>query len=249
MAFPARFEQYEIFRILIPGYYFVSVLACWFYTIPLPNYLSTAIFNKDIFSFIYVFGGLFFGLAIYAYDYPSKIEGFNANSEYEHLGNVVFEEYCVPCIRDDCNISIKNPTEAESTYFLIQYDLMGHKSQSVIQYFRSIHRVFTNIIGTSLLFLYLEAIFWMFGFLPYLFPTIHPLQNNSLLFTRTIFLVAVGSIALFLNHYNKGDEYLAKSIEFQENYILRARSGVESLICPRSEDVIPEEIEIVTAIR
>jgi hypothetical protein len=84
MSFPAKFDQYEVFRILIPGYYFMFLVSMATASIPIP---LTRLIPENLLGVTFVFGGVLLGLILYILDPPNNLEfdGFKADTEYSQI--------------------------------------------------------------------------------------------------------------------------------------------------------------------
>jgi len=230
MSFPARFTRYEIFRILIPGYFFIALLILWSLTLPLQNYTRN-IFISNFFVISVLFGGIFAGLVIYSYDYPLKTDFWRENHEYNILANYLKELLC-----DDCDFICRNimlsTEEAVPSFFYVQYNLFDTTSQGVIQYFRSVYRVYTNIqfilsgfIYVSFITMGLTTLFSLFfsyngitAYIPYIMY-------------QGIYTIILVVVLMILIRDNKGQEYLKKAILYQKEYMKIIKEKIIKNIC------------------
>jgi hypothetical protein len=120
----------------------------------------------------------------------------------------------------------------ESTYFYFQYNIMDYKSQDVVQYFRSIYRVFVNIAVLSYAFTIIEGV----TVILVLFYTLINLQNFSSVIEYIkrpmISMIVLSLITVIVLKFQKWKTYLEKSIIYQINYIKIKRKEIEKEMCP-----------------
>ena len=191
----------------------IPIIGGWFYDI----------MNTSFNIAIILFGGLFTGLVIYAYDYPKKQ---HAEREYNQLSEHIINIICPDAYTDI--------VKTRPTYFYIQYNIVDTTSQGVIQYFRSVYRVYTNLIGFSKgMMLLIHATLMLNIILSFLIGTID-ITSKYILYESLLLILIVGFFIILKNN-NKGEEYLENSIEYQKNYFDLEKDKIKRAICRNPE--------------
>jgi hypothetical protein len=231
MSIPARFGQYEVFRIILPGYYSLGALLALFYSFYPTRFFLLSFIYSNIF-YLAIGGGIFIGLLLYAYNYPRKTIFYKEKIEpllpHKYLKSILCDE-----CKQICEKEIKTDGDARNYYYYLLYNLFDHNSQGVIHYFGSLYRVYTNIRIVTYIFGFLEIIISIGNLAVFLLfiPVSYSVFISN---TMGVFCLGVLFILMwvFLVKYPKGDDYMIQIINFQRTYLDLKKEDIIRDICP-----------------
>lgn len=148
MSFPVKFETYEIFRIILPGFYFLGLLLLTLFLFVPTKQVIIAFSENAVFLFAVVFGGVFLGLGLYAFDHPKRISAYrNLKMPSVYLK----EKLCDKC-GAVCENRIDSIGSAIDSYFYVFYELFNAGTQERVFYIGSVYHVFADIRMLSFVF-------------------------------------------------------------------------------------------------
>jgi len=230
MSLPARFETYELFRIILPGFFFISLL-CFSAYLFIPTRSAFLEFSKhQAFLLVVVGGGIFLGFVLYAYDHPKKIKAYQ-ESESEMPSNHLKKILCDSCSTPCCN-KILDRGSAIDTYFYLLNTLFDPASRERVLYIGSVYHVLSDIRMLSFVFGSTIVSLSIFGLV--LLPGL-PIFD-------VIFGLAFGIALLFLwiwlhpeffchEQLSKGDKYLKYILKFERRYLDLNIEKIKTMLC------------------
>lgn len=234
MSVPAKFERYEIFRILLPGFYALSAfLLTLFSFFPIRTWVLQII-QSNAFLLILIFGGIYIGLFLYNYDYPKRTRFYKEEIEPNLPSTYLKTILCDEC-EEQCDKMIRNVEGAKPFYFYLLYKFFDLSSQGVIHYFGSVYRVYTNIRAITGLLGWFEIILAFINLLIFLFF----IENTfNVIIINTVGPFCLGILFIYLwkwlYKYAKGDSYMRQITEFQRKYLEFEKERIKEKVCVRT---------------
>ena len=243
MSVPAKFERYEIFRILLPGFYAISAIFIGLYSFfPTRSYVLSLI-QLNAFLFIIIIGSIFLGLFLYAYDHPKQTRFYKEliipNQPSNYLKKILCDECEKPCY----NI-MDSAEKAKPVYFYLLYSFFDPTSQGVIHYFGSVYRIYAHMRAISGLLGWSEIIL---ALIVLLISSFFNVKNSVFILTNTIFPFILSLIFIsfwmwlhpeFFNKekLSKGDKYMLEIINFQKRYLELEKEKIKEKLCVLNKD-------------
>lgn len=148
MSFPVRFGTYEVFRIILPGFYCVGLLCLTAYLFIPTRQFFIGFAGHQVFLFAVATGGVFLGLVLYSIDYPKKIKAYR---ELEKPSEYLKKKLCDQC-PSSCENKIRDRGVAIDTYFYVLLEMFKPTAQQRIFYIGSIYHAFADIRMLSAIF-------------------------------------------------------------------------------------------------
>jgi len=139
MSVPVKFERYELFRILLPGFYAMSVIIVVLYSIYPIRMNIKSILDSNVSLYLFIMGGIFLGMLLYAHHHPKKIKFYTTKIIPELPHKYLRHILCNKC-EEHCINYMKTDNDAVQVYFYLLYYFFDTKSQGVIHYFGSVYR-------------------------------------------------------------------------------------------------------------
>lgn len=233
MSFPARFGTYEVFRIILPGFYCLGLLCLTAYLLPLTRNFFVRFAEHQTFLPVVTAGGVFVGFFLYAIDYPKKIRAYKRlEKPSDYLKKILCDECQSPCVN-----KIKDRGEAIDTYFYLLLEKFKGPTQERIFYIGSVYHVFADIRMLSALF---SIILFLISLCGVLFGDL-PIPDAVFgLFTGTFLGVFWLSQhpEFFSENKSKGDRYEEYIMKMQKRIIDLKIDNIREDICrPRIRQV------------
>lgn len=230
MSFPIRFGTYEVFRIILPGFYFTGLLCVTAFLFVPTRQFFIEFTGHQAFLPAVAAGGVFLGLILYAVDYPKRIKAYRElKMPSEHL----MEKLCNKC-SSPCENKIEDVGEAIDTYFYVLLELFTPGAQQRVFYIGSVYHVFADIRMLS-------AIFGLILFLISLGGALVgnvPIPDAAFGLLTATFLI---SLWLYLhpeflcrNIKSKGDKYLEYITKMQRRFIDLKFGEIKNKICKQN---------------
>ena len=227
MSFPIRFSTYEVFRIILPGFYCVGLLCITAYLFVPTRQLFIEFSEHQVFLPAVVAGGVFLGLVLYAYDYPKKIRAYR---ELEMPSKYLKKKLCDKC-PSFCENKIEDIGEAVDTYFYVLFEMFDPNALQRIFYIGSVYHVFADIRMLSS----------VFGFTLFPISLVGVLVGNLPIPDATFgLLIAAFLIILWLylhpeffcrKNKSKGDKYLGYIVKMQRRFIDLKIDKIKEKLC------------------
>jgi len=229
MSFPVKFGTYEIFRIIVPGFYCLVLIFVFLFLFAPTRGFFLDFSQHPIFLFIAISGGIFLGLALYAYDYPKRIAPYkNLKMPSAYLK----EKLCDQC-PSPCENKIKDLGEAIDTYFYVFYHIFSAGAQERIFYIGSVYHLFADMRMLSFVFgiviFITSAIEVSCGMLPVLDGFFGLLMGFFLLG----FWLFLHPEYLCKKNKSKGDKYEEYIMKMQRRFIDIEIDRIKKKICRR----------------
>ena len=236
MSFPARFETYELFRIILPGFFFMSLLCVSAYLFLPIRSAFIEFFKHPAFLFVVVVGGIFLGFVLYAYDHPKRIKayrGLESEMPSTHLKNILCDSCSAPC-----DNKIHDKGSAIDTYFYLLGNLFDSASRERVLYIGSVYHVLSDIRMLSSVFGSVILLISVFGLV----------QRAGLPIIDAIFGLAFGFALLFFwlwlhpeffckKQLSKGDKYLKYILKFQRRYLDLEIEKIRRMLCKQKRPI------------
>jgi len=239
---PSRFGTYELFRILFPGYFALTMIILYI-SLFFRN-LIDPIVSQPLFAVVIALGGVFLGLILYDMDLPKRKwpKRYKSHLQKEldkkDLGKALSER-CEKCTKEPCTGFKLNKTNALQAYFVFLNSYYEPDCRERVFYFGSVYHIFSDMRATS--FVTALAIF-----VTILFSVIYALVgagasfNLLSLINRYSLHLSIGAIlfCLFLwlrRKDNKGDKYWSQILDFQLTWLRMNEPLLKQKIC-RIED-------------
>ena len=242
VAIPSRFGTYELFRILFPGYFALTMVIL--YTSLFFRDFVDPIVSQPSFAVVIALGGIFLGLILYDVDLPKRKwprrykSHFRKELDKKDLGKALLER-CTKCRKKTCTgfkLSEKNAIQA---YFVFLNSYYEPDCRERIFYFGSIYHIFSDMRATS----FVTALAVL---VTTLFSIIHTCVgagacfNVPSLMNRYSLHISIGAILLCLflllrRKNNKGDKYWSEILDFQLTWLQMNEPLLRQKIC-RTED-------------
>lgn len=219
MSLPAQFSTYEVFRMILPGFFAMGLIFALAFLF-LPTREAFIVFlQHPAFSYMAIVLGIFAGLLLYDYDHPKKTrfwqEQLKPQMPSRHLKKIL----CDNCTTS-CENKIKDASETIDTYFYVLHRIFDPSSREKIFYFGSIYHAFADVRALSGVFGPVILVVSLFGFL----------WKNGLPPFDTVFGFALGVTLLALwidlhpeffckKNLSKGDTYMRDALRFQRRYL------------------------------
>lgn len=234
VSIPAKFGVYELFRIVLPGFFCISLLCIVLFLFVPTRQEFTNLMQHSIFSFVVPATGLFIGLVLYAVDYPSTTGFYKKNIVPNMPSSYLKEILCDKCSAS-CKKRIKDSKDAFHTYFYLFNEHFSTSAQQRVYYFGSVYRIFADIrvmsgiFGFAILFISMLGFAWKNGLPPS--DAIFGLLCGSGLVAFWIYLHPE-----FLSRkgaLNKGDRYMRDIIEYQRRYLDLEIDQIKNKLCKK----------------
>ena len=215
MSFPVKFGTYEVFRIILPGFYcLVLIFASALVFNPTRQFFLDAS-SHPAFLFISAAIGVFLGLALYAYDHPKRIAAY---TKLEMPSAYLKKRLCDVC-QSHCKNTIKDEGEAIDSYFYVFYEIFGSGVQARVLYIGSVYHVFADVRMLSFVF---GVTIFPLSFLGVLIRTL-PLSDVGFAFLASSVLVLFWLLLhpeyLRKSARSKGDKYEGYIMKMQRRFI------------------------------
>ena len=227
MSLPVKFGTYEVFRIILPGFYCLALLFVTLFLFSPTRQIFLESSQHPIFLFVVASGGVFLGLVLYAYDHPKKIAAYR---KLKMPSTYLKEKLCDQC-PSQCENKIKDEGEAIDTYFYVLYKIFGAGAQGRIFYIGSVYHVFADMRMLS----------FIFGIV--IFPiSLAGALYGTLPVSDAVFGLFIGSFLLILwlflhpeyfceKNKSKGDKYEEYIIKMQRRFIDIEIDKIRERIC------------------
>ena len=190
----SSFGAYEAFRIIVPGYYFATLLLClvWAISDALGRYVSLE--GMRLFL-VFVGVGLIAGLTLYAKESTKRRRAFQENQPSLYLKTKA---------RSMADIPVMEESDAQQLYFFILNNHIPAIFHEKIFYFGTIYHIMIQIRRTSLWFAVLATL--IAGAMVTQSVAVQALDE------LLVFAVVAWLLYLLNVRYNKADR------KMQENY-------------------------------
>jgi len=239
MSFPIRFESYEIFRIVLPGYFALGAVYYVLYSLVITRSQIIYLYNlleATGFIFLSIGLGLFIGILLYAYDYPKHTKFYRERIKpkfpHLHLRKIL----CEQC-KETCENIIKDENDAIATWFYLLYSFFDPNSQQTIHYFGSIYRIYADIRAVLWLLWLSQSV--VFGINLLTIDDSYTFRNGSF---DLIMPIVSAFLFLFLwialhpecsseSKLSKGDSYMLQIVQFQKRYLDLNIEGIKEELC------------------
>ena len=238
VAIPSRFGTYELFRILFPGYFALTMIILYI-SLFFRN-LIDPIVSQPLFAVVIALGGVFLGLILYDMDLPKRKwperckSHFRKELDKKDLGKALLER-CEKCTKQTCTGFRLTKTNALQAYFVFLNTYYEPDSRERIFYFGSVYHIFSDMRATS--FVTALAIF-----VTTLFSIIYARVGESASFNllnlinRYSLHLSIGAILLCLflllrRKNNKGDKYWSEILDFQLTWLQMNEPLLKQKIC------------------
>jgi hypothetical protein len=211
----SSFGAYEAFRIIVPGYYFATLLLCLIWAISEALGHDVCIDGMRLFL---IFGGtgLIAGLTLYAKESTKRRKAFQENQPSQYLKTKA---------RAIADIPVMEESDAQQLYFFILNNHIPPVFHEKIFYFGTIYHIMIQIRRTSLWFAALATV--IAGAMAAQGVV---LQGLGGLFVFT----AVAWLLYLLNvRYNKADRKMQENYRDQICWLEMNNELVESVIRKR----------------
>lgn len=230
MSFPVKFGTYEIFRIILPGFYCVTLLSITIFLFTPTRQIFIGFSQHQVFLFAVVAGGVFLGLMLYAYDHPKKIAAYrNLEMPSIHLKRKLCDKCSSPCEN-----KIKGEGEAIDTYFYVLYEIFSPGVQQRIFYIGSVYHMLADIRLLSFIFgviifpISLGGV--LYGNLP-ISDAIFGLLMSTFLILLWLYLHP----EFFSGKKSKGDKYEGYIMKMQRRFIDIEIDKIKERICRKKQ--------------
>jgi hypothetical protein len=191
---PSSFGAYEAFRIIVPGYYFATLLLCLVWTVS-DAFGHYVFFEGTPLFLVFVGVGLIAGLTLYAKESTKRRKAFQENQPSLYLKTKA---------RAMADIPVMEESDAQQLYFFILNNHIPAIFHEKIFYFGTIYHIMIQIRRTSLWFAVLATLIAA------------ALATQSVVFQALVELLVFAAVAWLLYllnvRYNKADR------KMQENY-------------------------------
>jgi len=225
MSLPAQFASYEFLRILLPGYFAFEgvVVYLWLF---LPELLGALTTNGAFFGILFVLGGVFCGLILYAIDYPARRKIFK---ESRPLAQFVVDR------ANSCRYGCRLPKEeleknAHVMYWFVLDTRVPPQRRQRIYYFGSIYHIYSDI--RLIMFVMIVGILTTLAAKSPSLQSCTSLRELLSISQLPLLVTAILTCALlFLTVCNKGDLYWRDGLAGQLLWLKLHPEIVDELIC------------------
>lgn len=232
-SFPIRFGTYEVFRIILPGFYFVGLLCLTAYLFVPTRQLFIEFAGHQMFLFAVVAGGVFLGLVLYAYDYPKKIRAYRElKMPSEYLKRKLRDKCLSPCEN-----KIQDIGEAVDTYFYVMLELFSPGAQKRIFYIGSVYHVLADIRMLSAIFGFMIFPISLGGALIGSLPTFDAIFGLFIATFLVILWLSLHPEFIYKKRKSKGDKYLEYIVKMQRRFIDLKIDEIREKICKQKQNV------------
>lgn len=254
MSFPIRFESYEIFRIVLSGYFALGAVYYILYSLVITRSQIIYLYNlleATGFVFLSIALGLFIGILLYAYDHPKHTkfyrERIRRNFPHLHLRRIL----CDQC-QETCENIMKDENDAIATWFYLLYSFFDPNSQQTIHYFGSIYRIYADMRAVFGLLWFFQIVAFVANLLALPLYGSYTGNNGSLdlimpivsFFAFLFFWIALHPEWIKENKLSKGDSYMSQIVEFQKRYLDLNIEGIKERLCiPRIQKQLADDKE------
>jgi hypothetical protein len=231
VSFPVKFETYEIFRIILPGFYFLGLLLLTLFLFAPTRQILMAFSENSIFLFAVVFGGVFLGLGLYAFDHPKRISAYK---DLKMPSVYLKEKLCDKCTTV-CENTIDSIGKAVDSYFYVFYEVFSAGAQERIFYIGSVYHVFADIRMLSFVF---GSIISILSYEGLCFRILS--LSDSLIGLLAGFLLILSWLSLHPEFFNKerrskGDKYEDYITKMQRRFIDIEIDRIREKICRHNQ--------------
>ncbi|MFH0991882.1 MAG: hypothetical protein V1799_17890 [bacterium] len=213
---PLSFGRYETYRILIPGFYFTTLLSLLFWS-AFPYVYPVPLFSELIFIILFSTILIIAGLSLYAKETTKRRKAFLENQPSQYLQGKVRTMADVPVLEDD---------EARRLYFYILNNHIPATFHEKIFFFGTVYHIMIQIrrtsFGFALLGTAMMAIFLSAG------------MTMGSLHGLVIFTAAVWLVYLLNVRYNKADRKMQENYQDQIYWLQMHNDLIEEIIRKRS---------------
>ena len=210
---PSRFATFELIRILLPGFYFMSLVFIFVYCFEI-RFLF--IENSFIALLLFAVGSITSGLSFYSKENPRKRKAFQSNQP---------SIFILERSRKIASQSPLSEEEARRLYFYIMNHEMNTTVHDKIFFFGMIYQNMINIRRTS---------FW-FGLIGLAGVIIHTVMNGNLT-PLSIIPVTFASFVYLMNvRYDKADKKMQENYADQLFWLEMHIDTLDSIILKRTQ--------------
>jgi hypothetical protein len=208
----SSFGAYEAVRILVPGYYFATLLMCFTWTLAEAFGRHLELHGLQL-LLIFMGVGLIAGLTLYAKEGTKRRKAFHENQPSNYLKTKA---------RAMSDLSVMEEAEARQLYFYILNNHTPSVFHEKIFYFGTIYHIMIQIRRTSLWFAVLATI----SALAHMVGS----PGSDSVTTLSLFAVIVWLIYLLNVRYNKADRKMQENYRDQIYWLEMNDELVESLL-------------------
>jgi len=231
LSFPVKFGTYEVFRIILPGFYCLTLIFLTILVFTPTRQILAESSQQPYFLFTAVLGGVFLGFALYAYDYPKRIAAYR-NLEMPSL--YLKRKLCDSC-PSKCENRIEDAGGAIDTFFYVFYEIFSSGVQERVLYIGSVYHILTDMRMLSFVFgvliFPLSLVGAFFRVLPFS-DTVLGFFASSVLILFWLFLHPE---YLYKNVKSKGDKYEGYIMKMQKRFIDLEIDTIKNRICRSPE--------------
>jgi len=227
MSFPVKFGTYEIFRIILPGFYCLALLLVTLFLFNPTRQIFWEFSQHPIFLFAAASAGVFLGLVLYAYDHPKRIAAYK---KLKKPSIYLKEKLCDRC-PSPCENKIKDEGEAIDTYFYVLYNIFSAGAQQRIFYIGSVYHVFADIRMLSFIFGIPIFLISFDGALRGTLPISDAVFGLILGFSLLIFWLFLHPEYFCKHSKSKGDKYEEYIFKMQRRFIDIEIDKIKEKIC------------------
>jgi hypothetical protein len=208
----SSFGSYEAMRILVPGYYFATLLMCLTWALAGAFGRTVELEGLQL-LLLFVGVGLIAGLTLYAKEGTKRRKAFQENQPSLYLKSKA---------RAMSDLPVMEEAEARQLYFYILNNHIPSVFHEKIFYFGTIYHIMIQIRRTSLWFAFLATLSAA-GFA-------YGAPNSQLVSTLSLFATVVWLIYFLNVRYNKADRKMQENYKDQIYWLEVNNDLVESLL-------------------
>ncbi len=208
----SSFGNYEAMRILVPGYYFATLLMCLTWALAGAFGRTVELEGLQL-LLLFVGVGLIAGLTLYAKEGTKRRKAFQENQPSLYLKSKA---------RAMSDLPVMEEAEARQLYFFILNNHIPPVFHEKIFYFGTIYHIMIQVRRTSLWFAVLATLSAA-GFA-------YGAPNGQLISTLSLFATVVWLIYFLNVRYNKADRKMQENYKDQIYWLEVNNDLVESLL-------------------
>jgi predicted membrane channel-forming protein YqfA (hemolysin III family) len=211
----SSFGAYEAFRIIIPGYYFATLLLCLLWSVPEIFGGNIQIEGTRLFL-VFVGVGLIAGLTLYAKETTKRRKAFQENQPSLYLKTKA---------RGIADVPVMEESDARQLYFFILNNHIPAVFHEKIFYFGTIYHIMIQVRRTTLWFAVLATLITA--------AMIGQGADFQALVGVLVFTAAAWLLYLLNVRYNKADRKMQENYRDQICWLEMNNDLVESVIRKR----------------
>jgi hypothetical protein len=232
MSFPVKFGTYEVFRIILPGFFCLALLLVTLFLLAPTRQIVAEFSQQSIFLFAISLAGVFLGLVLYAYDHPKRIDAYK---KLKMPSNYLKEKLCDSC-PSQCENKIKDIGEAIDSYFYVFHQIFSASIQERVYYIGSVYHVLADMRMLSFVF---GIIIFLISLVEGMYRTL-PVPDSlfGILFGAALILFWLFLHPDFFCEKNKskGDKYEGYIMKMQNRFIDIEIEAIKKRICKPAKE-------------